>query len=156
MSDHVDAVEPGLVVRLPVLQQVVQNRIELLLRCMPRLAQVVVDAGAVDRLDRRLRIGVGGRQDALGAREQLADLGEDLGSDHSRRAWVREEQGDQVVSQARDLRQLDPLLPGVRGENAEAVAVPAGRVARHRAEHLRIVVHGHQARSRHAVPVHPR
>ena len=52
---------------LPGRQQVLDDGVELLLRRVPRLEQVVVERDLVDRLDRGLGVGVGGEQDALGA-----------------------------------------------------------------------------------------
>ena len=57
-------------VGLPVAEQVLERREQPLLRRVPRLLQVVVDLGAVDRGDRRVGVRVGGEQRALGLREQ--------------------------------------------------------------------------------------
>ncbi len=57
---------------LPGRQQVLDDRVELLLRRVPRLEQVVVQRDLVDRLDGRRGVGVGGQQDALGARGRAA------------------------------------------------------------------------------------
>ena len=54
----------------PVVEQVVEHRVELLLGRVPRLHQVVVEPHDVDRVDRRLRVGVGGQQHALGGRRR--------------------------------------------------------------------------------------
>ena len=60
--------------RLPGRQQVLDDREELLLRRVPGLEQVVVQRDLVDRLDRRLRVRVGGQQHALGVGHELARL----------------------------------------------------------------------------------
>ena len=51
---------------LPVVEQIVEHGIELLLGRIPGLQQVVVDARLVDRADGRVRVGVGGQEHALG------------------------------------------------------------------------------------------
>ena len=59
---------------LPGRQEVLDDREQLLLRRVPRLQQVVVERDLVDRLDRRLGVGVGGEQHALGLGHDLARL----------------------------------------------------------------------------------
>jgi hypothetical protein len=46
----------------PLLEQLVEHRVELLLRRVPRLEQVVVEVDHVDRVDRGAGVGVGGEQ----------------------------------------------------------------------------------------------
>ena len=59
--DHAHALERRLITRLPVAEQLVDHRIEIQLRRMPRLHQVVVELHRVDRADRRIGVGVGRR-----------------------------------------------------------------------------------------------
>jgi hypothetical protein len=78
--------------RLPCRQQVLDDGEQLLLGRIPRLQQVVVERDLVDRLDRRLRVGVGRQQHALGARHELVRLDEVLGARHAGHALVGDQQ----------------------------------------------------------------
>ena len=62
MTHDLDALEGGPVLRQPVLEEVVDDRVEPLLGRVPRLQQVVVDVGPVDGPDGRLGVGVGRQQ----------------------------------------------------------------------------------------------
>ena len=68
VADHAHAAGLERRAGLPRRQQVLDDRVELLLGRVPRLEQVVVELDLVDRLDRRLGVGVGGQQHALGVR----------------------------------------------------------------------------------------
>ena len=60
--------------RLPVREQIVEHRVQLLLRRIPGLHQVVVERHAVDRVDRGLGVGVRGQQHPLRVGHHLARL----------------------------------------------------------------------------------
>ena len=83
---------------LPRGQQVLHDRVELLLRRIPRLEQVVVQRDLVDRLDRRRRVGVGRQQDALGARDELPSGDEVVGARHPGHPLVGDEQRHLVAA----------------------------------------------------------
>ena len=82
---------------LPVLQQLVEHRVEARLGRAPRLHQVVVEAQLVDRPDRGLGVGVGREQHALGLGGDLDGLGQELDPAHAGHALV----GDQHAPPAR-------------------------------------------------------
>ena len=64
--------------RLPGREQVLERPGRAAPRAGPRLEQVVVERHVVDRCDRRLGVGVGGQQDALGVRDDRARLERDI------------------------------------------------------------------------------
>ena len=97
--------------RLPRRQQVLDDRVQLLLGRVPRLEQVVVERDLVDRRDRRLGVGVGGQQHALGVGHELARLDEVLGARHAGHALVGDQQRDLVAARdelAQDVERLRP------------------------------------------------
>ena len=98
--------------RLPGREQVLDDREELLLGRVPRLEQVVVERDLVDRGDRRLGVGVGGQQHALGVGHDLARLDEVLGAGHAGHALVGDQQRDLVAARAQLAQQLERLGAG--------------------------------------------
>ena len=125
---------------LPRRQQVLDDRKQLLLGRIPRLEQVVVQRDLVDRRDRRLGVGVGGQQHALGVGHELARLDEVLGARHPRHPLVGDEQRDLVAARARLAHELQRLGARRRAQDAVALAERAPQVARDRRQHGRLVV----------------
>ena len=128
--------------RLPGRQQVLDDREQLLLRRVPRLEQVVVERDLVDRGDRRLGVGVGGQQHALGVRDDLARLDEVLGARHARHPLVGDQQRDLVAARRTSAQQLERLGARGRAQDPVALAEAAPQVARDRGQHRRLVVDG--------------
>ncbi len=133
--------EPRGRVGLPVLEQVVEHRVQPLLRRAPGLHQVVVEPDLVDRPDRGLGVGVGRQQHALGLRGHLQS------------AWARNSTplipgmrwsatSSATGSPRRTICSTmpEPRLAGVRQQDAVARAVPVPQVALDRAADGRIVV----------------
>lgn len=88
MPHNADAAIARAILRAPVGQQVVEHRVEALLRRIPGFQQVVVDLRFVDAGDRGAGFSVGGQQRAPRVRVQLARLGQKLGAFHARHALV--------------------------------------------------------------------
>ena len=74
VPDHLGLRHRPVVLRPPGLEQGVDHRVELLLRRVPRLEQVVVEVDDVDRLDRGVGVGVGGQQHPARPRVQVHRL----------------------------------------------------------------------------------
>ena len=122
----------------------VDDRVELLLRRLPRLEQVVVDVDHVDGRDRSVGVGVRREQRPPCAREQVHRLLEELDAAHLRHAVVGEQHRDPRAAQlqlAQDLHRL-----GARGRAYDSVvlSVLTPQVAGHRSRHRRVVVDGQQ------------
>ena len=115
--DHGDAFEGRAVAGLPVLQQVIERRIEQLLRRLPGLHQVIVELHLVDRADGDVAVGIGGQQHALRRREQRRRLGQELDAGHLRHALVGEEEGERLVAQLERADDLQRLAAGCRGQD---------------------------------------
>ena len=125
---------------LPGGQQVLDHRVELLLRRVPGLEQVVVERDVVDRRDRRLGVGVGGEQHALGVRHELARLHEVLGARHARHALVGDQQRHLVAARAQLRRSSSASGPERGAHDPVALAEAAPQVARDGGEHRGLVV----------------
>jgi hypothetical protein len=68
-SDDAHALEGELDVPPPFVQEAVKDRVEVLLRGVPRLRHVVVEADLVDGVDGGIGVGIGGQEDLAGLRE---------------------------------------------------------------------------------------
>ena len=99
MADDPDPLEHWPELRLPVSQQVAEDRIQPFLRRIPRLHQVVIEPDVVDRPDGSLGVGVGREQNALGGREKRDGLAEELDAGHLRHALVHEEQRNGIIAE---------------------------------------------------------
>ena len=95
-------------VGLPVLQEVVEHRVEPLLRRVPGLHQVVVEAELVDRADGGLGVGVGREQHALGLRGHLQGAREELDPAHPGHALVGDQERHGLARGARSARRRPP------------------------------------------------
>ena len=82
--------------RLPVGQQVVEHRVQPLLRRVPRLQEVVVERDVVDRVDRDVGVGVGRHSRVLAGRV-VARLLQQLDAGHRGHALVGGDQRDGTV-----------------------------------------------------------
>ena len=83
---------------LPVIEQIIQLRIQMLCRRIPRFQKKVVNAGLVDGADGGVRIRIRGEQCPLRAGEDSHCLLQEFHSVHARHALVGEKQGHAVVS----------------------------------------------------------
>jgi hypothetical protein len=126
--------------RLPARKQILDDREQLLLGWIPGLQQVVVERDLVDRLDRRLGVGVGGQQHALGRRHDLARAHEVVGAGEARHALIGDEQGDLLAASHELGEDLETPLARVRSDDPVALAEPAPQVARHCCQHRGLVV----------------
>ena len=130
----------------PVREQVVDDRVQLLLGRVPRLQQVLVELDLVDRPDRDVGVGVGRQQDALGVGLEWERLDEELGAGHRRHALVDEEQRHRLVALGQLADDLERIGRGSGADDAVVVGVPRAQVALDGPEDGRIVVDGEDCR----------
>ena len=135
---HATGLERG--ARLPRRQQVLDHGVELLLGRVPRLEQVVVEVDLVDRLDRRLGVGVGGQQHPLGVRHELARLHQVLGARHLRHALVGHQQRHLLAAGDELLQRVQRLLAAVGADDPVLLAELPPQVTGDRREHGGFVV----------------
>ena len=142
MADDPHALEHRLVAGPPVVQQVVEHGVEVLLRRVPGLHQIVVEAHLVDRLDGRIGIGIGGKQHAPGVGVEFHRLGQELDARHSRHALVDHEQRYDPAAELQFPECLQRFRPGRRAHHLVIGAVVPPQVAGDRREDRRFVVDG--------------
>ena len=114
---------------LPIAEQIVQLRIEVLGGRVPRLHEKIVDAGLIDSADRGGRVGVCGEQGALGVGINLHGFLEEMHAVQARHALVGEEQGHAVVAEFQLLQKVERALGRTASEDAIIRAVLRTQVA---------------------------
>ena len=122
------------------LEHRVDHRVELLLRWVPRLEQVVVDVDDVDGGDRGVGVGVRREQRAPRPREQVHRLLEELDAAHLRHPVVGQQHGDPVAAQLQLAQCLERLGTGGRAHHPVVLAVLAPQVAGDGTGHRGVVV----------------
>ncbi len=126
----------------PRLQQIVQDGVELLLRRVPRLEQVVVEVDDVDRVDGGAGVRVRGEQDPARAGVDVQGLFQEFDAVHLGHAVIGHDHGHQVAPQLQLPQGIEGALTGLGAHDAVGLAVPAPKVARHGTRHSGVVVHG--------------
>ena len=93
MTNQPQARRFGQILRLPVVQQVVDDRKEALLGWVPGLREVMIQMGLVDALHGGIDVRIGCEQDAPSHWIYLARLGEHLGALQSRHPLIADHDG---------------------------------------------------------------
>ena len=143
VPDDLGAGHRPVVAAPPGLQQIVQHRIELLLRRVPRLEQIVVEIDDVDRVDRRVGVRVGGQQHAARPRIHVQGLLQELDAVHPRHPVVGQDHRHQIAAQLQLTQRLQRGLAGLRAHDPVRLAVAPPQVTGDGTGHSRVVVHGH-------------
>ena len=133
--------------RLPRRQEVLDDGEELLLGRVPRLEQVEVQRDLVDGLDRRLGVGVGREQDALGRGHEAPGLDEVLRARHPGHALVGDEQRDLLAAADELTERLQALRARPGAHDAVALAELPAQVAGDGGQDRGLVVDGHDRRA---------
>jgi hypothetical protein len=132
---------------LPGVEEILHDRIELLLGRVPRLEQVVVERHVVDGCDGRLGVGIRGQEHALGVGHQRAGLDQVVGAGHARHPLVCDQHGCLVAAGAQLAQHLERL--GARARPQDPVALPeaAAQIPGDRAQHRRLVIDSQNRRT---------
>ena len=146
MTDDPGFGDGPLVTGAPQLDQGVDDGVQLLLRRIPRLQQVVVEVDDVDRLDRSVGVGVCGEQGSPGTRKQVHRFFEELDASHLGHAMVREQHGHEVAPQLELPQRVQGLRPRFGTHHAVGVAILAAEVTSYCARHSGVVVDGQKYR----------
>jgi hypothetical protein len=147
VTDHPGLVAGRLRGRPPQVEHRVDHRIQLLLRRVPRLQQVVVEVDDVDRLDRGVGVGVRRQQHPAGQREQVHRGLEELDAGHLGHPVVGQQQRDRFTTELQLLQRVERLHRVLRPDDAVLLAVPTAEVTGDRSGNAGIVVHGEDHRA---------
>ena len=142
VADDPDPLERRPELRLPVSQQVAEDRIQPFLRRIPGLHQVVIEPDVVDRPDGSLGISVGREQDTFSGREKRDGLAEEFDAGHLRHALIHEEQRNGIIAELQLAQGIERGRAGIGAQNAVVFAVMAPQVSLDRGEDDAIVVYG--------------
>ena len=152
VAEHLRLLDRPVADGAPGLDQRVDHRVELLLRRLPRLEQVVVDVDDVDGADRGVGVGVGGEQGAAGARDDVHRLLEELDAVHAGHPVVGEDRRGGLAAQGQLAQRVQGVRPGLGADHPELAPVPPAQVPGDGAGHPGVVVDGHQDGPGHATP----
>ena len=97
VSQHAHAFEDRSISGVPIFQQIIQHRVQVLLGRIPRFQQVMMNARFVDSLDRRVRVGVGCEEHPPCFRIDCERLIQKFDTIHFGHALVRQQQGNSFV-----------------------------------------------------------
>jgi hypothetical protein len=152
VADDLDLLHLALAHGLPGVQQRVHHRVELLLRRVPRLEQVVVHVDQVDRLDRGVGVRVRGQQRPPRVGEQVHRLLQEVDAVHPRHPVVGQHDRHPPAAQLDLAQRLQRLVAGGGAHDLVVLAVPPAQVPGDRAGHGRVVVDGQHRGSAHGSP----
>ena len=99
ITDDADAFMVGLVIRMPFVKQIVDDRIKFFFRGIPRLQQVVIELDGVDRLDGCIDVRICRQQNELCIIECLFLFFEKGNAFHLRHFLVGDDKGKCFVFQ---------------------------------------------------------
>ena len=133
----------------PGRQQLVEHRVEPLLRRVPRLEQVVVEVDVVDGPDRGVGVGVRGEQHPLGVGDDVHRLLEEVDAGHAGHPVVGQQQRDLLAAQVQLAQRVERARAVLGAHHAVRLAVAAAQVAGQGAADRRVVVDGEQDRTGH-------
>ena len=135
------------VLALPGLQQLVDDRVELLLGRVPGLEQVVVEVNDVDRVDRGARVGVGGQQYPAGVGVDVHRPLEELDAGQPGHPVVGQDDRHLVAAQLHLPQGVQGLLAGLGADDPVPFAVPSAQVTGDGTGYTGIIVHGDDHRT---------
>ena len=140
MPDHSDSTRLQSGSGLPGRQQIFDYGNQLLLRRIPRLEQVVVEVHLVDRLDRRLGVGVGREQYPFGRRHDFTRAHQVVGPRQTRHPLVRHQHRHLLRTADQFAQRLERLVPGTGTNDPVARPEALAHVACHCGQYGRLII----------------
>ena len=148
VADHPGLGRGGDRAGAPSLEERVEHRVQLLLRRIPRLEQVVVQVDDVDGVDGRAGVGVGGEQHAARRRKQVHGLFQELDAGHAGHPVVGDEHRHLLAAQLEFLQRVQRLRARFGPDDPVLLAVAAAQVTGDGTRHAGVVVDGQDRRPR--------
>lgn len=140
MADDPGFLDGTMVLGAPRLELGVQHRVQLFLRWIPRLEQVVVEVDDVDGVDCSVGVGVRGQQHSSRIGVQVHRLFEELHAVHLRHAIVRQQHGHGLTAQLQFLEGIEGLGPRFGTDDSVVLAVVTAKIAGDGSGYSRAVV----------------
>ncbi len=146
MTNHPNALERRFVMSEPIVQQVVEHRIELLVWRIPGLEEVVVEANNVDGANSSVDVGVGRQEDAPGVGEKLDGLFEQVNPSHSRHTVIGQKQGDLIAAQFQFSQRFKGSGARFGAQHAEGLGVVSAQGTCNGLRNRHVIIDGQQNR----------
>ena len=134
---------------MPIRQQVVEDRIEVLIGWLTRLHQSHIDANFFKGADTPLRVVIRREKDALCGRKQVGRLFEEFSAGHLQHLLVHKKECNRLVVAFQLLQFLKRFARGSLTNDAIPVPVPLLEVLHDQLERLLVIVHDQQYRFGH-------
>jgi hypothetical protein len=148
-TDDPDAVKRCAIGGRPLIEQIVQDRIEIAICGIPGLQQVMVELDDIDCSDGGFRVGVCRQEHATDIGELAYGLGQKLDATHVGHAVIGYQEGDRLGALRQPAQDVKRASAGIGGHHTIAVAIPLPQVAFDGPQHIRVVVHRKHYWSRH-------
>ena len=148
MTHHFRVGYRPMVAGVPGPEQVVEHRIEILLRRVPGLEEVVVQVDHVDGVDGGTCIGVGGQEYTPSGREEVHGLLQEIDAVHLRHPVIRQQQRHHIAAQLQFPKRLQSLVARLGPDDPIVLSVGATQISCDGAGHLWVVINGQDRRTR--------
>src|SRR5262249_32464060 len=125
---------------LPIGQEGIERRVEVLFGRLTGLYQIVIDPGRLDGADRRVVFRICRKQDALGIGEERDRLIEEFDPVHLRHPPVGQKKRHRLAVILQLPQLLERLPPGSRAEDAVSLPVLTFEVALQQAQLLLVIL----------------
>jgi hypothetical protein len=126
---------------LPIIEQVVELRVQVFGGRIPRLQEKIIDAGLIDGTDGGVGIGIRGEQRPLRAGKNPHGLLQEFDSIHVRHALVGKQESHAIITDLQLLQQIESALGRVAADDAVFGAVLRTEIALNRSQHIGVVIH---------------
>ena len=128
----------------PIVEQIIQLRVKMLGRGIPRLQEKIIDVGFVDGADGGIGVGIGGEQGALGVGEDAHAFLEKRHTVHVRHALVGQQEGHAIVADFQLFEERERAFGGIASDHAVFGAVFRAQIALDGAQNIGVVVNTQQ------------
>ena len=155
MADDAQAFEWRAEASLPVVEEVGDDGVELLLGRVPGLVQVVVDAGRVDGANGGFRVGIRGEKDTARIGIDRARALEHLDAAHSGHALVADDQSDRLIAGLELGQRVERGRAAGGAHDAIGGPILAAQVLDHGFQHAYVVVNRQEDGPCHKESVEP-
>ncbi len=141
-TDNPQPLEWSFVGVVPVVEQIVEYGIKLLLGRVPGLRQIIVNARRIDGPDCGLGIGVGGKHDPLCGGIELLRFFEEINTGKARHALIGQKKRDLIAPLFELITGIESRLAGSRPQNSVIGPVFATQILNDGLKHAGVVIYG--------------
>ena len=155
MADDAQALEGRPVARLPILEKIGEDGIELFFRRVPGLVEVVVNARGIDGANGGLGVGVSGEEHAACVRIDVARPLQQFHAGHAGHALVADDQRHGFVARFQLGQRIQRGLPAGGAHHPVGFAILPAQVLDHGLKDAYVVVNCQEDWPRHRKSLEP-